>query len=92
MPASQPAIVPVPYPVPGSSQSAPERSSVDVEKEVASKLLGDQELRSYTIDVNVSGGTATLSGHVQNDDLKTRAEKLARTVKGVHRIVNNITV
>jgi osmotically-inducible protein OsmY len=93
VPASQTAAAPVVIPGPPQSASiASAPSSVDVEMDVNSRLMDDQELRTYAIDVKVSGGTATLSGHVQNEDLRTRAEKLARTVKGVRGVVNNITL
>lgn len=97
MPPSQPAIVPVPYPVPGPSQPAPidakpATSSASVEVDVTSLLQNDEELRPYTIDVKVTGGTAILSGHVPDEDLKKRAEKLAKTVKGVQSIINDIAV
>lgn len=97
MPASQPAIVPVPYPVPGASQPAPidvktATSSANVEIDVTSRLQNDEELRSYAIEVKVSGGTATLSGHVTDEDLKKRAGKLARAVNGVQSVINDIAV
>jgi osmotically-inducible protein OsmY len=90
MPSSQPAIVPVPYPVPGPSQPAP--SSASVEIDVTSRIQNDEDLRSYAIDVKVSGGTATLSGHVPDEDLKKRAGKLARGVDGVQNVINDIAV
>jgi BON domain len=95
VPSSQPALVPVPYPVPAPSQSAATEtapSSTQIEIDVNSTLLNDQELRSVLVDVKVSGGIATLSGRVPNDDLKTRAEKLAMTVRGVRGTINNIIV
>jgi osmotically-inducible protein OsmY len=95
VPQSQPSTVPVPVPVP--SQPAPATSataptSTELEIDINSKLLDDQDLRSYPIDVKVTGGTAMLRGHVPNDELKTRAEKLARTVKGVRSVINSIVV
>jgi type II secretory pathway pseudopilin PulG len=97
MPSTQPAIVPVPYPVPGPSQPAPidtrtGASSASVEIDVTSLLQNDEELRPFAIDVKVTGGTAILSGHVTDEDLKKRAERLARTVKGVQSIINDIAV
>jgi type II secretory pathway pseudopilin PulG len=85
--------VPVPAPAvtpPASAETAP--SSAQVEVDVTSKFLDDTELRAHPIDVKVAGRTAILSGHLPSDDLKSRAEKLARTVKGVGRVINNITV
>lgn len=97
MPQNQPSAVPVPVP----SQSAPPAATTpaataptnsEIELNVTSKFLDDQDLRSAEIDVKVSGGTAVLSGHTANADLKARAERLAKTVKGVHNVVNNIVV
>lgn len=83
--------VPVPsQPAPAAAPTAP--SSTELEIDVNSKLLDDQDLRSSSIDVKVSGGTAILSGRVPNQELKTRAEKLARTVKGIRSVINNIVV
>ena len=97
MPPSQPAIVPTPYSLPGPAQppqlearTAP--SSTSIEIEVTSRLQNDKELRPYVIDVKVTGTTTVLSGHVPDEDLKRRAEKLARTVKQVQSIVNDIAV
>ncbi|SRR6266404_3749362 len=95
VPQSQPSTVPVPVPVPSQpapSTSAAAPTSTELEIDINSKLLDDQDLRSYPIDVKVTGGTAMLRGHVPNDELKTRAEKLARTVKGVRGVINSIVV
>ncbi len=90
VPQSQPAVVP---PAPSQPAAAPApRTSTEVEIDVTSRLLDDSDLHSYPIDVKVSGGTATLSGHVPSSDLKVRAGKLARTVKGVGSVINNIVV
>jgi hypothetical protein len=97
MPPSQPATVAVPYPVPGPSQPAPTdaktaTSSANVEIDVTSRLQNDEELQPYTIDVKVTGGTAILSGHLPDEDLKKRAGKLARAVNGVQSVINDIAV
>ena len=95
VPQSQPSTVPVPVPVP--SQPAPSTpaaapTSTELEIDINSKFLDDPDLRSYPIDVKVAGGTAMLSGHVPNDGLRTRAEKLAKTVKGIRSVTNSIVV
>src|SRR5215216_752918 len=99
VPPSQPTTVPVPVPVPvpgaspsPSTSSSPAVSDASIEIDVTTKMLDDQELRKHAIDVKVSGRTATLSGTVPSEELKMRAEKTAKTVKGVSRVVNNITV
>jgi len=91
MPQSQPGTVPVPAPSqPAATRTEP--TSTEVELDVNSKLLDDKELGSSAIDVKVSGATATLSGHVPTDALKSRADNLAKTVRGVRRVINNIVV
>lgn len=91
MPSSPTATVPAPAAAPAATaESAP--STAQVEIDVTSKLLDDSELRTHPIDVKVAGRTAVLSGQVPTDELKTRAEQLARSVRGVGRVINNITV
>ena len=75
---------------PPAEASAP--TSIDVEIAVTSKLLDDKELHSYPVNVKVKAGTVTLSGSVPTDELKARAERVSRTVKGVRDVTNNITV
>lgn len=101
----QPAIVPVPVPVPvpsasqpaPSTQSAPSTSAsapsdTSIEVDINSKLLDDADMRAHPIDVKFSAGTAELNGTLPSEELKVRAERIAKTVKGVRRVVNNITV
>lgn len=97
IPQSQPAIVPAPYPVAGPGQPPPiyartGPSSASVEIEVTSRLQNDKELRPYAVFVKVTGGSTILSGYVRDENLRTRAEKLASTVKGVQNIINDIAV
>jgi hypothetical protein len=97
VPSSQPAIVPAPYLVPAPAQPSPTEtrtvpSNASVEIDVTSRLQSDEDLRTYAIDVKVTGGTAVLSGRVPNEDLKKRAETLAKTVRGVQIIINDIAV
>ena len=94
-----PVIVTVPQPnqpsaaPPPAAQPAPApRTSTEVEVDVNARLLDDPDLRSHPIDVKVSGGTATLSGTVPSSDLRIRAGRLARSVKGVGSVINNIVV
>jgi type II secretory pathway pseudopilin PulG len=95
MPPSQPATATYPVVVPSEpapvfTRLAPSNASVEID--VTSRLQNDELLRPYAIDVNVTGGIATLSGNVPDEDLKERAEKLARAVKAVQSVVNDIAV
>lgn len=89
---SQPQAVPVPVPAPSQAAPSSAPTSTEVELEITSKLLDDQELRSQSIDVKVSAGIAVLSGRVSSDELKTRAESIAKAIKGVRSVINNISV
>ena len=96
---SQPSTVVVPPPVTApstspapSTSSTPAVSDASIEVDVTTKMLDDQELRTHPLDVKFADGTATLSGNVPSEEIKVRAEKVAKTVKGVRRVVNNITV
>ena len=90
----QPSATPVPVPVP--SQPAPaasaQPSSTQLEVDVTTKFLDDQDLRTHPLDVKVTGGTAVISGQVPTDELKDRAEKIARSVKGIRSVINSIVV
>jgi hypothetical protein len=89
VPQVQPTIVPVPVP---AEPSVATPSTSDVEWDITSKLLDDPDLRSDAIDVKISGATVTLTGRVPSQALKTRAERIAKSVKGINAVKNNIVV
>ena len=92
-PPTQPTTVTVPVPVPAETTSNSQAASdTSIEVDVISKLTDDAELRSHPINVKFNNGTITLSGLVPREGLKTRAEIVAKTVKGVTRVVNDISV
>jgi len=98
LPASQPAtVVAVPstvvtpvQPPPSYRDSAPSNAALEID--VTSLLQNDPELRTYALDVKVTDGTALLSGNVSDEALKQLAGKLAGTVHGIKRVVNDIAV
>jgi hypothetical protein len=96
IPPSQPATGAIPNSVagpPGLRQFTRfEPSNTSIEIDVTSRLQNDQLLRPYAVNVKVTGGTATLSGNVPDQDLKKRAEKLAGAVNAVQSVVNDIAV
>ena len=59
---------------------------------VREKLASDAVVKGGAIDVDVKAGVVTLKGKVQDPKQKTRAESLAKKVKGVKSVINNITV
>ena len=60
--------------------------------QVRIKLAGDQVVKGGALNVDVKAGVVTLSGTVEQDKQKDRAARLAKKVKGVKQVVNNITL
>ena len=57
------------------------------------KLAGDQLVGGAgRIEVSVAGGVVTLKGRVESDKQKSRAEHLAKRVKNVKSVDNQIKV
>jgi hyperosmotically inducible protein len=55
--------------------------------------LGQDKLSTLTrIDVDTNDGVVALNGTVESADQRARAEQLAREVRGVKRVVNNLQV
>jgi hyperosmotically inducible periplasmic protein len=56
------------------------------------KLAGDAEVKGGALGVDVKDGVVTLSGQVDTERQKSKAGKLARKVKGVKQVINNIAL
>ena len=56
------------------------------------KLAGDQLVGVLNFQVTVKQGVVTLAGSVEQKSLKSRAERVAKKVKGVKGVVNNIEI
>ncbi len=56
--------------------------------EVKSKLLADSFLKGLAISVETFQGQVTLTGAVDTDEQKSKAEKVAKEVKGVKKVNN----
>jgi hyperosmotically inducible protein len=56
------------------------------------KLASDQVVKGGALGVDVKQGVVTLSGQVENPKQKDRAAKLAKQVKGVKQVVNNLNL
>jgi len=59
---------------------------------VKSKLVAEKASNLTRVNVDTNNGTVYLNGTVDTDDLRTRAEQLAREAKGVKNVVNNLQV
>jgi osmotically-inducible protein OsmY len=59
---------------------------------VKTKLLGDGKTPGLKIDVDTDDGVVTLRGDVPSAESRAEAVRLARTTKGVKRVVDKLTV
>ena len=60
--------------------------------QVRIKLAADRDIGGGKIDVKVSEGVVELTGKVKTERQKQKAEKIAKKVKGVQRVVNNLAI
>ncbi|MCS6952565.1 MAG: BON domain-containing protein [Bryobacterales bacterium] len=60
--------------------------------EVRRRLAGDRDVKGGGLDVEVRDGVVTLRGKVRTEKQKSKAERIARKVKGVKRVVNELVV
>jgi osmotically-inducible protein OsmY len=59
---------------------------------VRSKLASDSVVKGGAIDVDVKDGVVTLKGKVQEAKQKSKAESLAKKVKGVKSVINQLQI
>ncbi len=66
------------------------------DKSIAAKvkadLIGDPDVKAAQVKVNVFRGDVQLSGFVENDTQKQKAEQIARNVNGVNFVKNDLVV
>ncbi len=60
--------------------------------QVRLKLASDPDVRGGAFEVEVKSGVVTLKGKVDKESFKQRAEKLAKKIKGVKSVVNQLLV
>jgi hyperosmotically inducible protein len=60
--------------------------------QVLVKLANDADVGGQSIEVDVKQGVATLKGKVRNDKQKVKAEKIAKKVKGITSVNNQLVV
>jgi osmotically-inducible protein OsmY len=63
-----------------------------VRDQVMVKLANDPDVGGMPIDVDVKQGIATLKGKVRSEKQKSKAEKLAKKVKGVTGVTNQLVI
>ena len=63
-----------------------------ITSEVKTKLAAEKISTLTKIGVDTDRGTVYLTGTVNNAEMRSRAEEIARGVKHVGKVVNNLTV
>ena len=59
---------------------------------VKAAILAEPGLKSLEINVDTNGATVTLSGKVDNADLRERAKQIASSTSGVKGVVDQLAV
>ena len=68
------------------------RADAETEAAVLAALIDDDELHAAGIDVKAKEGDVTLSGRVELQSERDRAERVALSVGGVERVRNRLAV
>jgi len=63
-----------------------------ISDQIRINFASDKVVGVLPFDVKVKEGVVTLSGQADQGNQRARAEKLAKKVKGVKQVVNNITL
>lgn len=65
---------------------------VMISSRLKAMLIADMEVRASDIDVSSSQGVVTLIGRVRSTEMKQNAERIARGIKGVTDVHNELSV
>jgi len=63
-----------------------------ITSELNAKFVDEKTLKGSSIDVDTDNHVVTLNGTVMSEAGKARAAQIARTTKGVDRVINNLVV
>ena len=74
------------------AKDPPQMTDDTISDAVRVRLASDQVVGVLPLQVTVKQGVVTLAGSVEAKSLKSRAESVAKKVKGVKQVVNNIEV
>ena len=67
-------------------------SDDEIYDKVRITLANDKDVKGGAIEVKVTQGVVELSGTVRLEKQRTKAEKVAKKVKGVQKVINNLKV
>ena len=78
-----------------TTTQSPRRQVADAEitAQMKAKMASDVNLSTLTnVHINSTNGVVTLSGEVENEQVKKRAEEIARSIEGVVSVTDNLQV
>lgn len=67
-------------------------SDSTITSKIKSKYLVEKNFKSFDVSVETKDGIVVLSGFVDNESTKTRAGQIAKSVKGVKSVSNELIV
>jgi hyperosmotically inducible protein len=74
------------------ASAADKVDDASITAKVNAGLAKDKDLSAIKIDVDTQNGVVTLSGPAPSATAKERASQIARAVKGVHSVNNQLTI
>ena len=90
-----PSSAPPPPPPPSATASAAnpdQRPDSAIAEDINTKLMASNTLRPLNLGIWVHDGTATLTGTVPSQELRTEAENMVKSVSGVQNVEDKITI
>jgi osmotically-inducible protein OsmY len=75
-----------------AADQKPANSDDRISDQVRMKLATDADVKGGALDVTVKDGVVTIKGRVDTDKGKSKATKLAKKVKGVKDVDNELLV
>ena len=76
----------------GSVVAADQATDDRIYDQVRLKISADRDIGQNNLQVTVEDAVVTLRGQVDKEKFRKKAEKLAKKVKGVKKVVNELTV
>jgi osmotically-inducible protein OsmY len=78
--------------VAAAAADKPPMNDAAIRDQVLIRLTTDAEVRGGELQVDVKDGVATIGGVVDEKKRKDKASKIAKKVKGVKKVINNIVI
>ena len=95
-PKPTPSVQPSPTPAPTTQPLGETAPAIPddgaIQAEIERRIAGDASLASIDMNTIVEGGRVTLVGSVKTQDIKTRIERLVRSIKGVTSVDDQLAV